>query len=88
MAAVASDGVSCKVKSPATRAVATTQEESEQWFFDTHGYLIIPDVMDAAWLRVVNEATDLQLQTKDNIMHFNRGQLHARARTHTHTHVE
>jgi hypothetical protein len=37
MAAVHSDGVHARLKEPARVAQASTREEAERWFFDTHG---------------------------------------------------
>ena len=53
MAAVESDGVQAQLKPPTRVAQATTRQEAERWFFDTHGYLVIPDAMDDEWLRQV-----------------------------------
>jgi hypothetical protein len=47
MAAVHSDGERARIKPPAQVALASTKEDAERWFFDTHGYFIIPDIMDA-----------------------------------------
>ena len=48
MAAVHSDGRNAHVKAQAQEQVtmANTRVEAEKWFFDTHGYFIIPDIMD------------------------------------------
>ena len=37
MGSVDSDGVRARLKEPARLAQASTQEEAERWFFDTHG---------------------------------------------------
>ena len=48
MAATHSDGVHARVKSPARIALASTQEEAERWFFDTHGYVSLCTTVPSA----------------------------------------
>ena len=41
MGSVESDGEQARLVAPPRVALASTQEEAERWFFDTHGYLVI-----------------------------------------------
>jgi hypothetical protein len=65
MAATESDGEVARLKPPRRVALASTREAAERWFFDTHGYIVIPNVMDAEWLAQANAAVDLAMGSDD-----------------------
>jgi hypothetical protein len=73
MAPTASDGVQARIKPPARIELAVTREAAERWFFDTHGYLVIPDVMDAEWLAQANAAVDVAMRLPGGFNEFNSG---------------
>ena len=72
MSAVESDGVHARLKPPPRVSLASTRHEAERWFFDVHGYLVIPEVMDAEWLGQANAAVDIAMGSND-YNEFNSG---------------
>jgi hypothetical protein len=72
---IAEDGETSQLlgQPPRPATEAATQDECEQWQFETQGYLVVEGVMDVAWLAKCNEAADLQMRNFAGQSEFSSG---------------
>jgi hypothetical protein len=54
----------CLLRNSGVKTPAAGPSREEVWHWDTRGYLVCPQIMDAAWLRQANDVLDSEFTRK------------------------